>query len=1104
MALLLLLCAATPGFAGGVQAWEQPLTIPTYTMGPPEVNPSFFTPNGYQGASSAVYPYPLLDNLGTKKEPRTYRALFLENPYVQISVLPEIGGRVFSALDKTNNYDFIYRQHVIKPALIGMAGAWISGGIEWNVFHHHRVSTYLPVDSKIEENADGSRTIWVGETDLRHRMKWIVGLTLHPDRSYIEARLRFFNRTPFAHTFLYWANPAVHANELYQVLFPPSTEWAVFHGKNQFTRWPISAGSEYNHVAYAAGTDLSWWKNHPKPTSFFAWNYRDDFVGGYDHGKEAGVMYWADHRIAPGKKFWEWGPGAEGRMWDRILTDTDGPYIEIMAGAYSDNQPDYSWIQPGEVKEITQYWYPIRGIGGAKYANLEGAVNLEIVPGKKEDKAHFGFNTTRAHDVAVVRLTVAGKTLFEQKVAISPAAPFVKDVLLPKGSAETDVRVALVSPQGGELIAYQPAPPAGEPEPPTVKKPFPAPREIASLEEVLLTGRRLEQFYDPSGAPEPYYEEVLRRDPGESRAHTALGILCLRRAQYDVARAHFEAAVRRLTRDHTKPRSGEADYYLGVTLRAQGRLDAALDAFGWAAWDSAFTAPAQIAMAEVFGRQGQWARALEAVRRAVVLDGHDTKALDLEAAFMRQLGQLDEALAVTERSLAIDPLDFLAANERLLARAAKGQDVAGERASLETLMRGSDQNHLELATDYVNAGFTDQAIDVLERRLPEGQSAVVEPLVAYSLADLWRQKGEARRAEDYAARAQALPTDYAFPFRLEHKDVLERAISARPQDSRASFYLGNLLYDLQPEAAIGSWEKAVALEPTLAIAHRNLGFAYARARNDVPKATAALERAVSLNPKDPRLLFELDEYYEAAGAPLEKRLASLAGHQETVLARHTTTARQVMVLTLLGRYDDAIELLGKRHFQVWEGEGGVHDWWADAHLLRGRQKLAHGDPKGALADFEAALVIPENIEVGSAIGLKKPQALYSVGLAQQALGRKDLARKAFEGAAALRREAPEAAYYQGLALEALGRKVEARALFDELAARPTPDDGRLASLGYDARREEGARVARERTLRALGLAGRGEADAARKELEAALAVAPASLGARTALASLAQ
>jgi hypothetical protein len=165
---------------------------------------------------------------------------------------PQLGGRIFGALDKTNNYDFFYRQHVVKPALIGLFGAWISGGVEWNIPHHHRASTFIPVQYRLEEHADGSKTVWVGELEVRHRMRWAVGYTLRPGVARLEADVRILNRTPLVNTMLAFANVAVHANENYQIIFPPGTDFVTQHAKREFSRWPIS-DNVYNNIDFRKG-----------------------------------------------------------------------------------------------------------------------------------------------------------------------------------------------------------------------------------------------------------------------------------------------------------------------------------------------------------------------------------------------------------------------------------------------------------------------------------------------------------------------------------------------------------------------------------------------------------------------------------------------------------------------------------------------------------------------------------------------------------------------------------------------------------------------------------------------------------------------------------
>ena len=1096
-------CWAAEGAA--VKVYEEPVVIPTYRVGEPERNPMFYGARAYQGAKGTIYPYLLLDKLTDIREDKTYHAVYLENQYIKLCVLPEIGGRILSAEDKTNHYDFFYHQHVIKPALIGMLGAWISGGVEWNIPHHHRATTFMPVDHTLQENPDGSKTIWVGEIELRHRMKWVLGLTLYPGKSYIEATVKLFNRTPLVHSFLYFANVAVHANENYQVIFPPSTEYATYHGKTQFSRWPISTGI-FNDVDYTRGVAASWWKNHPSPTSWFCWNCEEDFFGGYDHGKQAGVIHVADHHIVPGKKLWEFANGSEGRMWDKILTETDGPYIELMAGAYSDNQPDYSWIQPYEVKTWKQYWYPMRQIGSVKNANLDAAVNLEV---DSERNAKIGLNTTAEFADAKVELRAGKQVLLERKILISPDKPFSARVPLPPGVSEGDLKVSLFDAANRELISYRSRKPKGEPMPEPVKPPL-APKEIKTVEELYLTGLRLEQFYNPALNPYPYYEEALRRDPGDVRVNTALGILYCRRGMFKEAEDKLNVALRRLTKDYTKPKDGEAFYYLGVALQSQGKYDAAYDAFYKATWSEAWQAAAYYALAQLASHKADYAKALEHADRALSANTLNTKALNLKAAMLRRIGRSAEAAQVAAAALSIDPLDFLAGNELYLARSAAGATAEAREAlgAVSAKMRGAAQAYLETAIDYGNWGLWDEAIGVLARfdDASEDKSAM-SPMVYYHLGYFHEQKGNGPESSRFYRLGGKMRADYCFPFRLESAAVLQRAIVQNPQDAHAYYYLGNLLYDRQPEAAVRAWEKSRALDDTFATVHRNLALAYAQVEKNLPQAIASLEQALARDKSDPRLYLELDQLQEQAGTPPQKRLARLESNQEVVLQRDDAVQQEIILYVELGQYDKALDLLRRRHFHVWEGGGDIHDVYINALLLRGQQHFKHQRYREALKDFEAALEYPENLEVGRPEhSLRDAEIYYHLGSAEEALGDAPKARALYAEAVGRKVEAPEIRYFQGLALGKLGEAAQAASVFAELVKSGKQELEATSDMDYFAkfgeRRSEAARTAHAHYLMGLGYLGQGNRPEAKAEFEKVIERNVNHLGARTQLAAL--
>jgi hypothetical protein len=343
---LMALCFATFAMAQSeVTLKEEAVVMPTYPVAPAEKSPIFFRNEAYQGASRHYYPLAMNDQYTNERIEKAWKMVMLENEYIELGVSPEIGGKIYYATDKTNDYHFVYKNNVVKPSNIGMTGAWVSGGIEWSIPHHHRASTYQPSDYTTTVNDDGSKTIWIGEYEPRHGMRWTIGVTMFPGKSYFKTEGRMYNSTPYTHTFLYWANVAAHTNINYQTIFPPSAQIATFHSKTDFTRWPIST-ENFRGSDFTEGVDISWWKNTKKSNSFFVHDLQEDFMGGYDHGKNAGTVHVGNHNIVKGAKLWQWGSGPRGQATEARLTEDDGPYVEIMVGAYSDNQPDYSWIRP--------------------------------------------------------------------------------------------------------------------------------------------------------------------------------------------------------------------------------------------------------------------------------------------------------------------------------------------------------------------------------------------------------------------------------------------------------------------------------------------------------------------------------------------------------------------------------------------------------------------------------------------------------------------------------------------------------------------------------------------------------------------------------------
>lgn len=1077
-----------------VKVWEEAVSIPTYGIGQPEKNPMFLEKRVYQGSSGVVYPHPIIESVRDQKEDKAYHAIFLENEYLKIMLLPQLGGRVQMALDKTNGYHFIYYNQVIKPALVGLTGPWISGGIEFNWPQHHRPSTFEPVDYRIDENNDGSKTVWFSEIERMFRTKGMAGFTLYPRRAYLEINVQLYNRTSEPQTFLWWANPAVHVNDDYQSVFPPDVYAVMDHGKRDVSSFPIATGTYYKYD-YSPGTDISRYKNIPVPTSYMAYHSDFDFVGCYDHGKAAGMMHVANHHVVPGKKQWTWGNGNFGQAWDRQLTDEDGPYIELMCGAYTDNQPDFSWLQPGEEKRFTQIFMPYKQIGAAKNVSRDVAINLELEAGK----ATLGVYVSQPRRVTV-RLTCPGTTLYEKFADLSPEQVLIETV---DTGPEVEPQTLTLSVWDGtrELIRYTPIVEQQHeiPNPAVAAK---LPQEIESNEALFLNGLHLEQYRHATFMPEPYYEEALRRDPGDSRCNNALGLLLLRRGKFKAAEPFFRKAIETLTQRNPNPYDGEPFYNLGLCLRLQGRYQEAVAPFYKAVWNAAWQHSAYFELARLAARRGQFEEALELAARSLITNWHHHKARHLKIAILRHLGCADTAAAETALSLSLDRMDFGALHE---------QSLLNSDSDYQRYMGANVHNYIEVALDYAQAGLFSEGLALLEA------APQTDPMVKYYAGWIQAQAGDEANASRAFLEASQMSPDYCFPHRIECVNALETALVFNPDDARAAYYLGNFWYaHRRYDEAIACWEQSTRAAADFPTAWRNLGLAYMNQRNDATSARAAYERAFELDPSDTRVLFELDQLYKKLGVSPESRLELLESHSALVDKRDDLIVEYVTLLNLRGQHTLALDILQKRTFHPWEGgEGKVAGQYVLSLVELAKQQLDAGDYQQALDRLEMARQYPPNLAEGKLAGAQENHINYFAGIAYETLGQSDQARQCFrlasvgldEPTSALyyNDQPPDMIFYQGLARQKLGEQDTAVAIFRRLISYGEAHLDDEVTMDYFAVSLPDFLVfgddlnQRNRIhchyMMALGHAGLGETDEAMRYLDIILSQEPYHLGA---------
>jgi tetratricopeptide (TPR) repeat protein len=1053
--------------ATAVQVRVEELVLPTYLPAPPDKNPMFLEKRVYQGSSGKVYPLPFTDRIAEKPVDRKWKAIWIENEFVRALVLPEIGGRIHVLQDKTNGYDLIYNQPVIKPALVGLAGSWISGGIEFNWPQHHRPATFLPVDFEIEEHADGSKTIWCSDHDPMCRMKGMHGVCLHPGKSFLELKVRAYNRTPFVQTFLWWANVATRVHEAYQSFFPPDVFYVADHARRSMSKYPLAKGHYYgvnygergrsgipqnevpnqsvpphakdksaignrqSAIPNYAPNDLSFYANIPVPTSYMCMGSQEDFFGGYDHAVQAGIVHVANHHISPGKKQWTWGNHEFGYAWDRNLTDADArgefpPYIEIMAGVYTDNQPDFSFLQPGETKVWSQYWYPIQKVGPAQQANLDAAISLKVVNGE----LHLGVAVTADQPGATVKVLMKGKPIAHFNRDLSPANPLVEKIKLPKSATDTDVQARLIAADGRELVSYQPKPRRKSKVPPPATEP-PAPEDIASNDELFVTGLHLEQYRHATRSPAAYWREALRRDPLDARCNNALGLWHLKRGEFPVAEKLFRNAISRLTRRNSNPSDGEAFYNLGLCLRFLQCDCEAYDSFYKATWNQAWAAASFHALAEIDCSQKKWSTALEHLDQSLRFDTENLRARNLNVMVLRKLEKFGDAELLLQSTLQLDRLDWW--TRRLNA----------EKMACDL------QAQLDIVHDYARASFFEEAVDILKNAtandhgLPD-QSLGALPLAHYTLAWLHQKLGDANSALKQFHCAASLPPDYCFPSRLEEIGILESAMHANPADARAPYYLGNLLYDRRRHReAIRMWERSARLDASFSIVWRNLGIGYFNILGKPSKARAAYDKAFKANPADARLLYERDQLWKRLGVKPECRLRELEQHDNLVKQRDDLSVERCALYNHVGQPEEAAKFLASRRFQPWEGgEGGPLGQHVRSQLALGRAAMKKDDFNSARLHFDLALTSLKNLGEAKHLLANQSDIHYWLGCAFAGAGELAKAREHWLTAANFKgdfqemsvRAFSEMTYFSARSWEKLGQRTKAKKLFHELHA----------------------------------------------------------------------
>jgi len=995
------------------RVWEATLTIPTYELGAPNPYPAF---PGWRGRRP-VYPYPMLDTLSDRRVAHEHRVVHLENEYLKVTVLPDLGGRVYAIFDKVTGRDALYTNHVVKYGMVGIRGAWISGGIEWNFPDGHTVTTVSPVDFATRTDPDGSAVVVVGDTERIQRMQWAVEMRLRPGMRRLDTAVTLNNRREVPGRYWYWSTAAAPATDDMRFVYPMREAYP-----HRF--WPVFSFPRHN------GVDLSTYREVPNALSLFARNSMRDFFGVYYERSDRGTVHVADHRDLPGKKTWTWGTADSGQIWVEKLTDTDGQYVEFQGGRF-ETQMEHEFIAPHRVERFVEYWYPIHGLGGAwDEATADVAVRVRV----DGNRAHIAASAASTHEAAQLKVRAGDVELPIQTVNLSPARPFTTTVTLPKASA-TPVSVSFAARDGRVLARYNTDMPAdGNPHFSPATPPVTDPPVAASAEQAYLRGVAADKKSDERGARIAYLE-ALKRDAGFAPALVALGLSFYRTGEWETAAEHLTSALRR------RADALDAHYYLGLVRRAQGRTHDAMRHLELAARAGYLEPVARYVLGEIALAEGDLDEGRRQLAEAVRLDPRDLKARTLLVMAERLLGRLDAARARIDAVVAEMPIDYLARREQAAIYTASGdtQGAARANAELRRLLAREPDSVLELAFDYLAAGRNTDAEQVL---LDSNSS---HPMVHYTLGCLAAIANKTQQARAAYMKARAADPAYVFPHRVEEILVLQKALEEHPDEARAAYYLGNALAaNHRSDEAVAQWLVSLRREPYV-VAHRNV----ARALSQQGKPDEAIERyaqAIALAPADVHLYLERDQTL-AQQRRTDQRIALLEGAPAAVRSRAAVAQALAAAYVDAGRFADAVKLLQGINVTSGEGESGALATYQRARRGLAAEHERAGRHLEAAAEFQRAAEYPRNLGVG-----RPPRShareYVAAARALEAAGRHDEAKPLWRRAAEEPRASPadpdapwtEHAFYKAVALDHVGRHAEARALYQELAALPDQPD----------------------------------------------------------------
>lgn len=876
-----------------VKVWQGTLTLPTYEEGLPDSNPPF----DLYATSRFNYPYTLRTNLTGVKAPHDWRAVFLENEYLKCSVLPDIGGHIYTCVDKISGKPMFYANPSIKKAQIGYRGAWAAFGVEFNFPVSHNWVSMSPVDFAYDTHADGSASVWVTNIDRVYGMQWQVELVLRPGSTVLELHTTLYNRSDLRHRYYWWSNAGVQIWDDSHVAYP--MRFVATHGYTDVYSWPVGPQGD---------RDLSVIKNQTAgPVSYFIHGSREPFMGIWNPQTQTGTVHYAEFSELPGKKIWTWGVDPAGLGWRTSLSDNESAYAEVQGGLFR-NQETYAFLDPGQTIHFTEYWMPVRGTGGITRANRAGVVRLDV----QGRNASVALNVNESLPGAHISIKQGPSVLWSETADLAPEKTWSHSVPLSDGAAK--VTFELQDKAGLTLLTHtdgvfdwdpvediQTGPQA------PVRFPEPANR---SEDDWLQFGRN-QELNGESVIALATYRQGLERYPKSQSLAIAAGRLAVTLQQYEYAKSVLEPAQKRDT-----PNSDIA-YYLGIAQEGLNHARTAETSYEIAYRQAALRGPAALRLGELRARQGELQDAASFLHDAVAAEPGAFRPREELEAVLRALGKKTEADDLAKLGLIAEPAsDFLKQDTGV-------PDVAH--------LAADPYRVLSVAAEYMRLGLYRNALDVLTRNYPSVAADQSEPgamlpqnnpLVLYYTAFCNKQLGADEKQNLLAA--SKLSTSFVFPSSETDRRVLESALTSSASDATAHYLLGTLLFSKgMTDDGMAQWTEAKRLAPHLEVIDADMGEALLTLKHDPQGALASFREGLHNDPENAQVYVGIDEAMSLTGTSAAERADALSQYPSAD-APHSKMPQNLVYQLAMERaeakqFEPALSLFKDRFFSSEEG-----------------------------------------------------------------------------------------------------------------------------------------------------------------------------------------